>query len=61
MITLNQTYINSLTHLDKNEDLLSKEHYGYYIVAEKSIDTKTRRVICQQFIGHKNYNLTNHF
>lgn len=51
MITLNQTYINSLTHLDKNEDLLSKEHYGYYIVAEKSLDTKTRRVYFS--INHK--------
>lgn len=51
MITLNQTYINSLTHLDKNEDLLSKEHYGYYVVAEKSLETKTRRVYFS--INHK--------
>lgn len=51
MITLNQTYINSLTHLDKNEDLLSKEHYGYYLVTEKELDTKTRRVYFS--INHK--------
>lgn len=45
MITLNQTYINSLTHLDKNENILSKEHYGYYLIVEKEIGTKTKEYI----------------
>ncbi|MFY4753935.1 hypothetical protein ACOTV2_09175 [Aliarcobacter butzleri] len=32
-----------------------------YVVTKNTFKTATSNLICQHFIGQKNYNLTNHF